>query len=74
MKDLEIGKETSVKLMEHLAINTDDGRWAPTVKVACRGWLTVYGERCTLETLVQALVLTKGLGHLVSGIQSIGII
>ena len=74
LKDLSIGKETSVELMKRLEINTKGDRWAPTVKVACRGWLTVYGERCTLETLVRALVLTKGLGHLVSGMQPIGII
>lgn len=69
LKQLEVSPAIAATFIANLGLNQrQSGLQLNNVQEISQYWLQVKGQKCTMEDLVQALLFTPGLGHLVSGL------
>jgi hypothetical protein len=64
--DVRLTEEQSARFTSHLGLSSETCALRDVQKI-CQCWLESNGKECTMESLVQALLYTRGLGYLVSG-------
>ena len=67
---MDLTEDSTISFASNLGIGREDStlQQLRDVKEISQYWLSTNGEECTMEDLVQALLCTRGLGYLVSGI------